>query len=196
MYLKQKQNKTETETETNKHSKLSSGTSCFHWSSVSLVYLWWTQLIGHVYIRSYSWQCTSELNLNHDVQRIVCGSSRQDCIEAKIWGRVDLQQEVPVSTVASIICKWKKLGTTKTLHRAGCLANLSSWGRRTLVTPASCVEETKHCSLDWVECRSDHQRNHSHSLLILRLCPLCESSRRLWNGRQRTKLCLLPPPNL
>uniref|UniRef100_A0AAZ3S6H4 Transposase Tc1-like domain-containing protein n=1 Tax=Oncorhynchus tshawytscha TaxID=74940 RepID=A0AAZ3S6H4_ONCTS len=28
---------------------------------------------------------------------------------------------------------WKKFGTTKTLPRAGCLAKLRNWGRRTLV---------------------------------------------------------------
>ena len=37
------------------------------------------------------------------------------------------------NTVASIILKWKKFGTTKTLPRAGHLAKLSSRGRRTLV---------------------------------------------------------------
>jgi hypothetical protein len=35
--------------------------------------------------------------------------------------------------VASFILKWKKLGTTKTLPRAGHLANLSNRGRRALV---------------------------------------------------------------
>uniref|UniRef100_A0AAZ3PVW0 Sleeping Beauty transposase HTH domain-containing protein n=1 Tax=Oncorhynchus tshawytscha TaxID=74940 RepID=A0AAZ3PVW0_ONCTS len=35
--------------------------------------------------------------------------------------------------VASIILKWKKFGTTKTLPRAGRLAQLSNWWRRPLV---------------------------------------------------------------
>jgi hypothetical protein len=35
--------------------------------------------------------------------------------------------------VASIILKWKKFGTTKTLPRAGCPAKLSNRGRRALV---------------------------------------------------------------
>ena len=37
------------------------------------------------------------------------------------------------NTVASIILKWKKFGTTKTLPRAGRPAILSNWGRRALV---------------------------------------------------------------
>ena len=36
-------------------------------------------------------------------------------------------------TVASIILKWKKFGTPKTLPRAGRLAKLSNQGRRVLV---------------------------------------------------------------
>ena len=41
--------------------------------------------------------------------------------------------KVPKNTVASIILKWKKFGTTKTLPRAGCPAKLSNRGRRALV---------------------------------------------------------------
>ncbi|KAK3525779.1 hypothetical protein QTP70_007541 [Hemibagrus guttatus] len=37
--------------------------------------------------------------------------------------------KVPMSTVASIICKWKKFGTTRTLPRAGLPAKLSDQGR-------------------------------------------------------------------
>ena len=37
------------------------------------------------------------------------------------------------NTVASIILKWKKFGTTKTLPRAGRAAKLSIRGRRALV---------------------------------------------------------------
>ena len=39
---------------------------------------------------------------------------------------------VPKNTVASIIVKWKKIGTTKTLSRAGRPAKLSNRGRRAL----------------------------------------------------------------
>ena len=40
---------------------------------------------------------------------------------------------VPKNTVASIILKWKKFRTTKTLPRAGSPAKLSNRGRRALV---------------------------------------------------------------
>ena len=39
----------------------------------------------------------------------------------------------PNTTVASIILKWKKFGTTKTLSRAGRPGKLSNQGRRALV---------------------------------------------------------------
>jgi hypothetical protein len=39
--------------------------------------------------------------------------------------------KVAKNTVASIILKWKKFGTTKTLPRASCPAQLSNRGRRT-----------------------------------------------------------------
>jgi hypothetical protein len=38
--------------------------------------------------------------------------------------------KVPKNTVSSIILKWKKFRTTKTLLRAGHLAKLSNRGRR------------------------------------------------------------------
>jgi hypothetical protein len=41
--------------------------------------------------------------------------------------------KVPKNTMASIILKWKKFGTTKTLRRAGRLAKLSDCGRRAFV---------------------------------------------------------------
>jgi hypothetical protein len=41
--------------------------------------------------------------------------------------------KVPKTTVASIILKWKKFGTTKTPPRAGRPAKLSNRGRRALV---------------------------------------------------------------
>ena len=40
--------------------------------------------------------------------------------------------KVPKNTVASIILKWKKFGTTKTLTKAGCPTKLSNQGRRAL----------------------------------------------------------------
>ena len=41
--------------------------------------------------------------------------------------------KVPKKTVASVILKWKKFGTTKTIPRDGHLAKLSNQGRRVLV---------------------------------------------------------------
>ena len=41
--------------------------------------------------------------------------------------------KVPKNTVASIILKWQKFGTTKTLPRAVRLVKLSNWGRMALV---------------------------------------------------------------
>ena len=41
--------------------------------------------------------------------------------------------KVPKNTVASIILKWKKFGTTNTLPRSVCPAKLSNQGRRALV---------------------------------------------------------------
>uniref|UniRef100_A0AAZ3NMF7 Sleeping Beauty transposase HTH domain-containing protein n=1 Tax=Oncorhynchus tshawytscha TaxID=74940 RepID=A0AAZ3NMF7_ONCTS len=45
--------------------------------------------------------------------------------------------KVTKNTVTSIILKWKKFGTTKTLPRAGHPAKLSNWGRRVLVSEVS-----------------------------------------------------------
>ena len=41
--------------------------------------------------------------------------------------------KVPKNTVASIMLKWKKFGTTKTPPRAGHQAKLSNRGRRALL---------------------------------------------------------------
>ncbi len=58
--------------------------------------------------------------------------------------------KVPKSTVASIILKWKTLGTTRTLPRAGHPAKLSYRGRRALVrevkkNPKITVAELQRC---------------------------------------------------
>ena len=49
------------------------------------------------------------------------------------YQNISIALKVPKNTVASIILKWKKFGTTKTLPRAGCPAKLSNRGRRALV---------------------------------------------------------------
>ena len=78
----------------------------------------------------------SEQNLSHEVKGIFRRALRQDCVKAQFWGgyqNMSAALKVPKNTVASIILKWKKLGTTKTLPRAGRLAKLSNRGRRALV---------------------------------------------------------------
>ena len=68
----------------------------------------------------------------HEVKGIVCTPPRQDCLEEQTWGRVQ-KKFCPMSTVASIIRKWKKFGTTRTLPRASRPSKLSDRGRRALV---------------------------------------------------------------
>ena len=74
----------------------------------------------------------SQQKPSHEVEGIVCRALRQDCVDAQIWGRVQKKNsaafKVPKNTVASIILKWKKFGTTKTLPRAGRPAKLSIRG--------------------------------------------------------------------
>ncbi|XP_071210367.1 uncharacterized protein [Salvelinus alpinus] len=49
------------------------------------------------------------------------------------YQKISAALKVPKNTVASIILKWKKFGTTKTLPRAGRPTKLSNLGRRALV---------------------------------------------------------------
>ena len=78
----------------------------------------------------------SEQKPSHAVEGIVRRAPRQDCAEAQIWNQkqnYSAALKVPNNTVASIILKWKKFETTKTLPKAGCPAKLSNRGRRALV---------------------------------------------------------------
>jgi hypothetical protein len=50
-----------------------------------------------------------------------------------VYQNISATLKVPKSTLASIILKWKKFGTNKTLPRAGRLAKLSNRGKRALV---------------------------------------------------------------
>ena len=62
--------------------------------------------------------------------------------------------KVPKNTVASIILKWKKFGTTKALPRAGRQAKLSNRGRRALVrevNPMVTLTELKSSSVEMEE---------------------------------------------
>jgi transposase len=57
--------------------------------------------------------------------------------------------KVPKNTVASIILKWKKFGTTKTLPRAGRPSKLSNTGRRALVGEVTKNTMVTDSSLRW-----------------------------------------------
>ena len=64
--------------------------------------------------------------------------------------------KVPKNTVASIILKWKKFGTTTTLPRAGRLAKLSKRGRRAFVrevtkNPMVTLTELQSSSVEMVK---------------------------------------------
>ena len=61
---------------------------------------------------------------------IVCRVPRQDRVEAQIWEEYQKIAAALKNTVAYIILKWKKFGTTKT---AGRPAKLSNRGRRAMV---------------------------------------------------------------
>ena len=67
----------------------------------------------------------------------------------EVYQNISAAQKVPKNRVASIIFKWNKFGTTKTLPRAGCLAKLSNQGRRTLVR-----EVTKNLMVTLTELQS------------------------------------------
>uniref|UniRef100_A0AAZ3QFM7 Transposase Tc1-like domain-containing protein n=1 Tax=Oncorhynchus tshawytscha TaxID=74940 RepID=A0AAZ3QFM7_ONCTS len=69
----------------------------------------------------------SEQKPSHEFKGIVRRAPRQDRVEAQIWGTVP--KHFCSNTVASIILKWKKFGTTKTLLPA----QLCNRGRRALV---------------------------------------------------------------
>ena len=78
-----------------------------------------------------------------------------------------------VPKVASIILKWKKFGTTKTLPRAGRLAKLSNWGRRALVR-----EVTKNPMVTLTEFQSSSEEmggqpslQHSTNQAFIVECP-------------------------
>ena len=53
------------------------------------------------------------------------------------YGNISATLQVPKSTVATIIRKWKKFGTTKNLLRPGCPAKLSNRGRRAMAREVS-----------------------------------------------------------
>ena len=81
-----------------------------------------------VYIRSHSWQYITEQKPRHEVKGTACRAQRRD--DAQIWGRLQKKfcsLKVPKSTVACIILKGKKFGTTRILSNQGRSA-LDKWG--------------------------------------------------------------------
>ena len=52
---------------------------------------------------------------------------------AEVYQKMSVALNAPKNTVASIILKWKKFGTTQTLPRTGRPAKLNNRGRRALV---------------------------------------------------------------
>uniref|UniRef100_A0AAZ3SDA0 Transposase Tc1-like domain-containing protein n=1 Tax=Oncorhynchus tshawytscha TaxID=74940 RepID=A0AAZ3SDA0_ONCTS len=62
---------------------------------------------------------------------------RDRIVSGEGYQKMSAALKVPKNTVASIILKWKKFGTTKTLPRAGHAAKLSNRGRRALVREVS-----------------------------------------------------------
>ncbi|KAK3571075.1 hypothetical protein QTP86_001326, partial [Hemibagrus guttatus] len=69
------------------------------------------------------------------------------------YRKLSAASKVSVSTVASIICKWKKFGTTGTLPRAGRPAKLSDQRRRALVievtkNPMVTLKQLQHFSVE------------------------------------------------
>ncbi|TKS91133.1 Transposable element [Collichthys lucidus] len=72
------------------------------------------------------------------------------------YKRISAALKVPKNTVNSIILKWKKFGTTRTLPRPGHPAKLSNCGRRALVrevkkNPKIPVAELQRCSREMGE---------------------------------------------
>jgi hypothetical protein len=64
----------------------------------------------------------SEKKTSHEVKGIVHRAQRQGCVKAQNWGRVPkyfCSIEGNQGTIAFIILKWKKFGTTKTEQSGG-----------------------------------------------------------------------------
>ena len=73
----------------------------------------------------------SEQKPSHEVEGLACRDrivSRHRSGEG--YQKLSAELKVPKNTVASIILKRKKFGSTKTLPRPGCPAKLSNQGRR------------------------------------------------------------------
>uniref|UniRef100_A0A4W5LBC1 ribose-5-phosphate isomerase n=1 Tax=Hucho hucho TaxID=62062 RepID=A0A4W5LBC1_9TELE len=82
--------------------------------------------------------------------------------------------KVPKNTVASIILKWKKFGTTKTLPRAGRPAKLSHRGRWALIREVTknpmgpVVTDNSNFILDW---KFEHAHNWKEVNTAIKMIP-------------------------
>ena len=96
------------------------------WSTPVVNSIDWTYKVPQltVHVRAKTKAITSKELSKERRDRIVSREGYQNIAAA--W-------KVPKNTVANIILKWKKFGTTKTLPKAGQPAKLSNQGRRALV---------------------------------------------------------------
>ena len=85
-----------------------------------------------IYVLTVDRACQSK---SHEVERIVVELQERIVSRHRSgegYQNIFAAMEFPKNTVASIILKWKKFRTTKTLPRAGHPAKLSNQGRRAL----------------------------------------------------------------
>ncbi len=126
------------------HWKFSSSASHFSRSLLRCFYtligvhLWSIKLIGHdleshtpLYKRPHNWPCILRAKTKPWSQRN-CLQSSETGLYRGTDQNISAALKVPKSTVASIILKWKKFGTTRTLPRAGRPAKLGNQCRRAL----------------------------------------------------------------
>ena len=98
-----------------------------------------------LYIRSHKNQAIRSKDSSVEVRDRIVSRPRS----GEGYQNISAALKVPKNTVASILLRWKKFGTTKTLPRAGCLAKLSNRGRRALVR-----EVTKNLMVTLTELQS------------------------------------------
>jgi hypothetical protein len=99
----------------------------------------------------------SEEKQSHEVEGIVCKAPKIVLRHSSGEGYQNMSAalKVPKNTLVSIILKWNKFGTTKTLPRAGRPTKLSSLIRRALVR-----EVTKNPMVTLTELQSSSVDNH------------------------------------
>ena len=109
-----------------------------NWSPPVVNSVDWTWFVRHtpVYVRSHSWQCMSEHKPSMKSKELSVDLRDRIVLRNKSgegYRKISAALKVPLSTVASIIHKLKKFGTTRALPRAGRPSKLSDRRRRVLV---------------------------------------------------------------